>query len=218
MSTSTDTTTLHYWGSVRSRNMYSGYILAGFNLSDKVTLNGAYPYPGTPEWNSAQPKSCFGLLPVLTDANDTTISESGAINRYLIKKFNLEPESLKDYGMMNTALEAAAAIHGALSTAQYSPDRTAAMDATFTVGTGKVMKLLAGCETLFSDGSVFICDAMNPGDLALAAGLQLIVDLQPDALDTFPKCKALHEAVSALEGIVKFNAAHAYPYFKRNSD
>jgi len=160
----------------------------------------------------------MGQLPCLTDANDTLISESGAINRYLIKKFNLEPASLKDYGMMNTGIEAAAMIHSALSKAHYTPDRTAAMDATFTLGTGSIMKLLVGCETLFSDGSAFLCEAMNPGDLALAAGLALIVDLQADALDTFPKCKALHEAVSALAGIVAYNAAHQYPYFKRNSD
>ena len=190
----------------------------GSNVLDQVTLNGAFPYPGTPEWTAAAPKSYLGQLPVLTDANDTKISESGAINRYLIKKFNLEPESLKDYGMMNTGIEASAMIHAALGKAHYTPDRTAAMDATFTVGTGSIMKLLAGCETLFSDGSAFLCEAMNPGDLALAAGLALIVDLQADALDTFPKCKALHEAVSALAGIVAYNAAHQYPYFKRNSD
>ena len=190
----------------------------GSNVLDKVTLNGAYPYPGTPEWAAAAPKSYMGQLPCLTDANDTLISESGAINRYLIKKFNLEPASLKDYGMMNTGIEAAAMIHSALSKAHYTPDRTAAMDATFTLGTGSIMKLLVGCETLFSDGSAFLCEAMNPGDLALAAGLALIVDLQADALDTFPKCKALHEAVSALAGIVAYNAAHQYPYFKRNSD
>ena len=54
---SANTVTFHYWGSVRSRNMYTGYLLAGAGVIDSVDFNGTYPYPGTPEWNEAKPLS-----------------------------------------------------------------------------------------------------------------------------------------------------------------
>ena len=211
-----NTVTYHYWGSVRSRNMYAGYIMAGANLTDKMDCHTDYPYPGTPEWEVASPKSAWGQLPVLTDTETgATIGESGAIHRYLIKKFGLEPAGLKEYGFMNQSLESASAIHGALGKAHYGAVRKDAMDATFTVGTGSVMKVFAGAEQNFEDGSVFACAEASPGDYALAAGLQLCVDLQADCLDTFPKLKALHEHVSGMETIKAYNASHAYPYFKR---
>ena len=75
-------------------------------------------------------------LPVLTDTeNDLTLGESGAINRYLIKKFGLEPAALKDYAAMNQSIEAAATMHGVLGKAHYGADRTAAMDAASPTGT-----------------------------------------------------------------------------------
>jgi len=159
-------------------------------------------------------------LPVLTDTeNDLTLGESGAINRYLIKKFGLEPAALKDYAAMNQSIEAAATMHGVLGKAHYGADRTAAMDAAFTAETGMVMKKLAGIEKCFdSSDSIFMCSEVNVGDYVLAAALRLCVDLQADCLENFPKTKALHDHVNAMETIVAYNAKHGYPYFKRNSD
>lgn len=216
---------IYYWGGIKSRNFYMALMLVGTGNNDKVTWSGndsagnPIPYPGTPEWAALpeKTKSPWGLLPSLVDAaSGTYIGESGAIGRWLIKKFGLAPDDMKLYATSEQSIETSAAVHAHFSKAHYTPDRTAAMDALFGEGSG-LQKTLAGVESII-EGSPFVGSAATPGDYFLAAALMQCTFLQADSLDKYPKCKALHDHVHSLEAVKAYLATVPYSYFKRNSD
>ena len=174
------------------------------------------PYPGTPEWAGFSPKSHVGQLPVMQDG-DVTIGQSGAILRYLVKKFGICADiTLPDYAVSEQLIDQAADIHSLLTKAHYSPDRTAAMDAVFADGSG-LHKVLAAFEALATDAG-FFGSKPTPGDLAFAASLDMIRRLEAEALAKYAKLSALHKAATANEAVAAVNASTPYPYFKRKSD
>jgi len=216
---------IYYWGNIKSRNFYIGMMLVGTGKNDKVTwcvnddAGNPLPYPGTPEWAAipAKTKSAWGMLPTLHDeASGTSIGESGAITRWLIKKFGLAPDDMKLYATSEQSIEASQGVHTIFSKAQYSPDRTAAMDALFG-DESELQKALAGLESSI-EGKPFVGSAATPGDYFLAAALMMCTFLQADSLAKYPKCKALHDHVHSLKAVKAYLTTVQYPYFKRNSD
>jgi glutathione S-transferase len=121
------------------------------------------------------------------------------------------------YAISEQNIEASAAIHAHFNGAQYAPNRTEAMDALFSEGS-RLQKTLAGIEKTFEEGSVFVGSEATVGDYFLAAGLMQAALLQPDSLDAYPKCKALHDHVHTMDGAKAYLATVPYSYFKRNSD
>jgi glutathione S-transferase len=218
---------VYYWAGIKSRNFYMALMAAGTGNADNVEFKGsdsagaAIPYPGTAEWDQVAPqtKSVWGLLPTLVDeSSGTYIGESGAITRWLQKKFGVEPDDMKLYALSEQAIEKVGEIHNVLSGAHYSPDRTAAMDALFTAGS-KLHKILAGFEKVFADdGTPWMAGTATPGDYMIAGSFMILAWLQPDSLDEFPKCKALHDHVAGMESIKAYLETVPYTYFKRNSD
>lgn len=216
---------IRYWGAIRSRAFYMGVLLGATGNSDKVefksegTNGNPLPFPGTPEWDQLGPKtkSPWGFLPTLTDeASGLFIGEASAIARWLIKRFDLQPEDMKLFGLSEQAIDKVNEIHDMIGGAHYSPDRTAAMDAFFAAGS-RLHQVFAGLETVI-EGSPWMGSAATPGDYMLAASCSMINALQGDFLDGYPKCKALMEQVMAMDGVKAYLETVPYPYFKRKSD
>ena len=222
--------TIHYWH-IKSRTLYINFMLAATGNLDKVTLasnaaNGEpLPFPGTPEWAALPPqtKSAWNTIPTLVDkASGVYIGESGAIARWLITKFDLAPADLKLRATMEQSIEKCSDLHASIEAAHvagYMPpdhDRTGAMDRLFAAGS-KLHKLLAGIESTI-EGSPFVGSSATPGDYMLAAGLFFCTHLQPDSLDGYPKCKALHDHVVGIEAVKSFVALVPNTFFKRHSD
>ena len=72
-------------------------------------------------------------------------------------------------------------------------------------------------EAQIGDSGFFGSEAMI-GDAAAAANVSLMLDLQPDCLEKFPKLAALVKTFSDNDGVQKHAANFPYPYFKRKSD
>ena len=91
------------------------------------------------------------------------------------------------------------------------------MDALFAAGS-RLQKILSGVEATFAGDGPFVGSAATPGDYMLAAALMQCTFLQADSLDGYPRCKALHDHVQAMEAAQAYLKTVPYPYFKRNSD
>jgi glutathione S-transferase len=199
----------HYWANIASRGHYVSYVL-GFNGKlDDVEFKGDQPWPGMEGWSECQ-LSKTKQLPCLVDG-DVSMGQGNAIVHYLCNKFDISQGLTgADLAHSEELIEQAADNHNALSKAFYAADRTAAMDALFGEG-GGIPKALAGFEDHMGT-------ANTPGDLCYAASLNLMVRLQADCLDAFPKTKAFYDAIQANEGVQEVNKRCPYDYFKRKSD
>jgi glutathione S-transferase len=113
-------------------------------------------------------------------------------------------------------------IMGMAGKAQYAPGgRTEAMDEMFDpAGTDKSKNLcviFGILEDKIGDSGFFGSEAMV-GDACVAANVKLMLELQADCLEKFPKLAALVKTFDENEGVKKHAAHFPYPYFKRRSD
>ena len=206
---------LHYWG-VKSRAHAAIYITGYCDKAAEITWNKEIGYPGTPEFEAYENKSAVGQLPFLVDG-DLKIGQSQAISRHLARKFGFgEEASAADKALSDMAFAEADDIFNSLSKAHYAPDgRGKAFDALFGEG-GFFPKHAAAMDGLIGESGFFGSVAM-PGDVALAAVLDLAVGLQADCLDATPKLKALHKNISSAGSIATLTEG-LYPYFQRQDD
>jgi len=142
---------------------------------------------------------------------------------YLGKALAIKTDaSLADVGTSEEVTEIACGdIMTMAGKAQYAPDRTVAMDELFDpAGTDKSKNLsviFGILEAKIGDSGFFGSEAMI-GDACVAANVSLMLELQPDCLEKFPKLAALVKTFSDNEGVKKHAANFPYPYFKRKSD
>jgi glutathione S-transferase len=168
-------------------------------------------------------KSLLGQLPCLTDG-EITVGQSGAILRYLIRKFKIQmAASNADQAMSEEMIEAGVDLLAMGVKAHYPAggDRTAAMDELFAPGgadkSKNICAMFALLEATIKDSGFFGKSPM-PGDACIASNLRIMSDLQPDCLDAFPKLKALLAKFDGHAGVQKHIANYPYPYLKRQSD
>ena len=197
-----------YWGGIKARNLYVGFLLAMFNLLDSVHFKTNYPWPGTDEWNNLPEKdlSPCKQLPCLEDG-DVYIGESFAILRYFCKRFDLNPTDLKQFALSEQQMQWADSIHVILSNAHYAQDRKKSMDELFA-DNGKIYKMLSGLNKSLLSNRV-------PGDYVAAAALCLLVDLQQDCLDKHENVKVLYDEVMSNEKVKTYLESVPNSYFKR---
>lgn len=181
---------------------------------DKVNVKVGQPYPNAPGWSETT-KSKMGQLPFVEDSG-VAIGQSVAIVNYLARKFGLDKDlSLADYGISQELIQQSADIHDFLGKAKYSGKGKEGMDAVFAEG-GIASKTFAAFEPHVSS-SGFFGSVCTPGDLAFAAGLNLLTRLEPECLSAFPNLSAFNAKIQANAGIKAVNEGAPYGYFTRDN-
>ena len=204
---------LYYWGA-KSRAQGAMFIVAWCDKLAEVEWVKDAPWPGTPEWAAYETKSYMGQLPYLVDG-DVKIGQSGAIASHLARKFGFgEDLSAADKALSGQAAAEAEDLFNMMVKAHYAPgSRQAAMDDFFA---GAFPKHAAAIESALGESSIF-GTAVSPGDVILAAYLDLAVEMQADCLDAFPKTKGLWEKVATNANVIKVKEG-CFPYLKRSDD
>eukprot|EP01099_Mayorella_cantabrigiensis_P007346 TRINITY_DN650_c0_g1_i1.p1 TRINITY_DN650_c0_g1~~TRINITY_DN650_c0_g1_i1.p1 ORF type:complete len:221 (-),score=71.42 TRINITY_DN650_c0_g1_i1:113-739(-) len=201
--------TFHYWP-VKARNWFILLVSSVGDVPVKWERTG-----NDDSWRSWSP---FGQLPLLQikpagAEKAEVLSQSLAIARYIAKLGGILGDNAFQEARSDELIQAWDDVTNLISKAHYDANRKAAMDTLFAEKVPAKLKqfeaLLHG-ETFFADGKV------RAGDLAIFAGLDIVLSLQADALDATPKLRHFYDklaadpkvkAVTSLEGV--------WPYFKR---
>eukprot|EP01099_Mayorella_cantabrigiensis_P000633 TRINITY_DN1274_c0_g1_i1.p1 TRINITY_DN1274_c0_g1~~TRINITY_DN1274_c0_g1_i1.p1 ORF type:complete len:207 (-),score=43.86 TRINITY_DN1274_c0_g1_i1:26-646(-) len=182
--------TFYYWP-IRARNWL---VLITASVAD-VSVHWERVNQDTP-WKEWAP---FGQLPLLKrkvpgSEEVEVLAQSLTIARYLARRGGILGDNDWEQARSDEFVQAWEDIHIQFARANTDANRKAAMDALFNEKLPAKLKqfenLLRG-ETFFADGKIRL------GDLAIFAGLDLIVPLQPDVLDQTPKLKAFYEKIGA---------------------
>ena len=193
--------TIHYWG-IKARAQLA--ILVAAYAGQELIWNKE------PDWPGLKPATPFGQLPFLEDG-DVKIAQSGAIARYLGRKFGLQGESDADFAQSEQLIEESQDIFTAVAKAQYSPNKAEAYTEAFATEVPKHFELL---EKLLQ-GDKFT-SATTTGEIAIFGVINIILDLEAGALANFPGLQAFYNRIAANPGVAAYIAANTPAYFKRD--
>jgi glutathione S-transferase/ketosteroid isomerase-like protein len=191
--------TLYYWN-IRARAHFANVIAA--YAGQPLQWERQFEWPGT-----LKAKSPFGQVPYFEDG-DVHLGQSMAIYRYLARKLKLEGDSLADFGLSEMLIEESSDIYNLMAKAQYSEAKIAAFEKFFSE---QLPSHLSNLEKLFK-GPQF-CPRVLSGDLAIFTILDIIVNLEPKALDTHGKLKAFYQKIAENPGVKALLASNINNYF-----
>jgi len=192
--------TLYYWG-----------IKARAQLAVLVAAYAGQPldWNKQPDWPGLKPSTPFGQLPYLEDG-DVKLAQSGAIARYLGRKFGLQGESDADFAHSEQLIEESQDIFTALVKANYSPNKAEAYTEAFAT---TIPNHLANLEKLLN-GDRFTSKTTT-GELAIFNVINIALDLEAGLLGNFPGLQAFYNRIAANEGVAAYLASGVPAYFKR---
>ena len=196
---------LYYWG-IRARN-FPALVLA---KAGGIAVEEVKEF----DWPALKPSTPFGQLPYLVDG-DVKLAQSGAIVNYIAHKANLRGSTDAEVALSEMLSAEAWDLYSILAKANSGSEKAAAYDAIFAAD-GALTQQFHFLERLHPDGQPLFVNASQPvaGGYVLACMLNIIVTLQPTALDAFPKLKLFYETVIALPA---FDGVKDYPmYFSRS--
>lgn len=193
-----------YW-SVKSRGLAIAAVAAMGKVDFKWNSDTANTWPAPKE------KSPMGQLPFLQDG-DVLIGQSMACLRYVARAGGLQGDDNADFGTNETILEEYAEIFNKISADQYAPSRKEAFDKTFSE---YMPKHLGNLEKNLKDNK--FSSKILSGEVAVAVLLYVLLELQPDCLDAFPKLKAFYEYMCTIDELKPYvgSECKVHPYFKR---
>jgi len=195
-------TKLYYWG-IKARAQLPVLIC----LYSGVKCD----WEKSPDWPGMKDQTPFGQLPYLVDG-DVKIAQSLAIARYLAKKGGIDgSDNLATFAMSEQLIEEQNDIYNALAEAQYSKDDKTvawnkALNETVPKHFGLLEKLLTG--TTFTG-------KITAGDIAIFSIINIVLDVDPHALDKFAKLKAFYDHVHADSHFKEYLASPPGVYFKK---
>ncbi len=196
------TDTIVYWD-VKARG-WPAAVLASYG---KVPLN--WNSAPANNWPSTKGKAPFGQLPYFEAADGHTYAQSGAIFRIIARKAGLEGGTDHEFALNQQLIEEFQDIYGFLAKPLYIQDATAKA-ATIKDTLEKTVPLHLGyLENLIGANGQFSPNRLLVGDILVVCGLNVVLDVSPKALDTFPKLKAFYEKHHA-EVLGKHSAVPAY--------
>jgi glutathione S-transferase len=196
------TPVLHYWG-IKARGQLA--VLVAAYAGKELQWNRQ------PDWPGLKPSTPFGQLPFLEDG-DVKIAQSGAIARYLGRKFGLQGESDADFGQSEQLIEESQDIFTAIAKANYSPNKAEAYTTAFE---SEIPKHLENLEKLLNGGDKFT-SSTTTGELAIFGVLNIALDLQADLLAKYPALQAFYNRIAANAGVAAYLAEAVPAYFKRD--
>jgi len=163
------------------------------------------------EWpGNLKAESPFGQLPFM-DLGDFKLGQSMAIARYAARKAGLTGDNDHDFAVSEQLIEEQNDLYNMLAKANYAPgDKAEAWKNALEV---EVPKHFTALEHLLH-GDHF-GSKLTAGDVAVFSAVNLILDLEPHALQHHPKLKAHYERVAALPSVAKYVAHPPPAYFKR---
>jgi len=188
---------LYYWN-VKARGQLPAVLLEVGKIPHEWNRN--------PDWPGMKERTPFGQLPFLEDG-DIKVGQSMAIARYISRKAGLEGEGA-DFAISEMLIEEHNDLFTSLSKAQYHPsDKPGTWK---TVLNEDIPKQFALLEKLLH-GDHF-GSKLTAGDVAIWSVINIILDLNPKALDNFHKLKAFYEHLSKNPGVANYlkNAPPAY--------
>eukprot|EP00744_Colponema_vietnamica_P000101 GILI01000193.1.p1 GENE.GILI01000193.1~~GILI01000193.1.p1 ORF type:complete len:215 (+),score=83.41 GILI01000193.1:52-645(+) len=193
---------LVYWP-IRARNMLAVAIADHANLG--LELEQTFEWPG-----SLKSQAQFGQLPALR-VGDKLIVQSCAIARFLARKAGLQGDNDDDFATSEMLIEEFVDVFNNLAKINYSEDKVNGYNQAFGAG-GLVPTQLGYLENLLKGD--FFASKVTAGDLAVVCLLNVLVSLEPTALDAFPKLKAFYERMSVTPAFARIFALPLY--FKRS--
>eukprot|EP01101_Sappina_pedata_P013639 TRINITY_DN98_c0_g2_i1.p1 TRINITY_DN98_c0_g2~~TRINITY_DN98_c0_g2_i1.p1 ORF type:complete len:209 (-),score=117.14 TRINITY_DN98_c0_g2_i1:95-688(-) len=151
------------------------------------------------DWQTLKPTTTFGQLPFI-EIDGIEIAQSNAIARYIGKKANLEGEG-KDYAISEMLIEEQNDILTILARANKSDDIAGELKKALEV---EIPKHFGFLEKLLAHGGEFFGSKLTTGDVAIWSIVNIVIDVDPAALDKFNKLKAFYGRIEALAPIQKY--------------
>lgn len=148
-------------------------------------------------WRALKPTMPFGQLPVLEDGT-ITIAQSMAISRYLARKAGIQGDTDVDFAMSEQLIEEHKEIFTMLVKAKHAKTD----EERKVLHTESIPGQLALLEKLLQGD--FFASKVTTGDLAIFSVLNVLLDVRPEALDTFPKLKAFYARIAAVPQVDRF--------------
>lgn len=154
----------------------------------------------------------FGQLPTIRLHDGSILAQSGAINRYAARLAQLLPEDPVRCAKADMIFEFAqelAQVSRLLNT--WSPDSNEWQE-NHAMWFKKLPRHLLTADKLLGDGPFYGGTAPHYGDFALFHILDLLVTLEPKALDAHPRLVKYMAAVAELPAIDKYLQTRLQPH------
>jgi len=160
--------------------------------------------------NEIKSHCAFDQLPVLNDG-DNWISQSGAIIRYLGRKWGKQGNNKKDLTMSDCLIEESNDLIKIIADAKFKGGNT---KQAWDEALGKLPKHWTNLEK-FMTGTKFGSEVLV-GDMALFAIINIIYDSDPDTLNNQPNLKEWYEGIANNDNVKAF-LEDCVPFLKRPS-
>jgi len=198
------TVKLYYWN-IKARGQVPALLLNVAGIKHELVKD--FEWPG-----SLKEKTPFGQVPFLEDG-DIKVAQSMAIARYIARKGNLLGDNDHDFSISEQLIEEQNDIYNALAKAQYAPDEKKSdewknsLEKTIPAHLANLEKLIKGD---------YFASKLTAGDIAIWSIFNIVLDVDPHALDKFPKLHAFYEKVKAHPGVAAYINSGVAVYFKRS--
>jgi len=158
------------------------------------------------DWPKLKPQFPWGNLPVLQDG-DIQLAQSGAILRYLAKKFGLDGANATENAKCDEMIEVMGDVRQAFFKAHFEPDATKKEELVKTLKEETLPNYFKKFDDILAaNGGFFVGKQVTYADLHMAAYIQTFDGTFPGVLDAFSNIKAHQEKIFALDGIKEWVA------------
>eukprot|EP01089_Gocevia_fonbrunei_P008356 TRINITY_DN20022_c0_g1_i1.p1 TRINITY_DN20022_c0_g1~~TRINITY_DN20022_c0_g1_i1.p1 ORF type:complete len:199 (+),score=43.67 TRINITY_DN20022_c0_g1_i1:52-648(+) len=162
------------------------------------------------KWPGMKEETPFGQLPYLVHG-EVKIGQSMAIARYISRIANLGGDSDVDFAMSEQLIEAQNDIYNILAKAHYATDKATAWKTAIEIDLPKQWTAL---EKLLGDKPQF-CSRILAGDLAIFSIINMVLDIDANTIDSFPKLKSFYGTLAKEPKFSSYLTSPPPAYFKK---
>lgn len=157
------------------------------------------------DWPALKPNTPLGSLPVL-NVDDKVVATSQAINRYLAREFKLYGQNLEETACIDMVCEVVLEIFTDMIGYSFEKDEKAKEEKGKKLYLETAPKLNAYLEKKLGSNTFFVGSTLTLADIWFYVVMEMFMvpGKSDDALDKFPKLKALKDRVAANEKIAAY--------------